>query len=84
MVRTLLEERHREKQRAEELKVGRLNYCLQTSGELSQLLLNFAEQLDRKSIHPELFRLKESRNSHFDESTSAEGGAILPTSKTFP
>jgi transposase len=84
MVRSLLEERNREKQRAEEkqqradeqerrandlqvellrtqLELERFKKWyygpradrLQSSGELSQLLLNFAQELDGKPIHPD-------------------------------
>jgi transposase len=77
MVRTLLEEHNREKQRAEaqaqraeELQIELLRLQLelerfkkwyygpradrlQSSDELSQLLLSFAEQLDGKPIHPD-------------------------------
>lgn len=56
---------------------------LHSSDELSQLLLNFAEQLEQKPIHPALFRPRRNRSSS-DASSGAKGGAILPTSRIFP
>ncbi len=70
MVRSLLLERDRETQRAEELRVEMLRLQLelerfrkwyygpradrlQSSGEVAQMLLAFATELDRKPVHPD-------------------------------
>jgi hypothetical protein len=56
---------------------------LQSTEQLSQLLLNFAEQLEQKPFIRAMFGPRPSSSSS-DASSGAKGGAILPTSKIFP
>jgi len=70
MLRTLIDERDEEKQRANDLQVENLRLQLelerykkwyygpradrlQSSADLAQLLLNFAEEMDRKPVNPD-------------------------------
>ena len=57
---------------------------LQSTGELLQLLLNFAEQLERKPTHPDDLPPKRAQEQQLRRVKRRKGGAILPTSKIFP
>ena len=56
---------------------------LQSSGDLAQLLLNFAEEMDRKPVNPDDLPPRTEPTEELRRVKRRKGGAILPTSKIF-
>ena len=58
---------------------------LQSAGEVAQMLLDFAEEMDRKPVHPDDRSARgRSRPRNCGACGGARAGAISPISKTSP
>ena len=57
---------------------------LQGTGDLAQLLLIFAEEMDRKAVHPEDASSPSEPQEELRRVNGARAGEIWPTSKIFP
>ena len=56
---------------------------LQSSGDLAQMLLNFADELDRKPVNSDDLPSRTEAQEELRRVKRRKGGAILPTSKIF-
>jgi hypothetical protein len=98
MVRTLINERDQQKQRANDLHVENLRLQLdleryrkwyygpradrlQSSGDLAQMLLTFAEEMDLKPVNPDDFLPRTDPEEELRRVKRCRGGGILLASK---